>query len=81
MTLMLNLPIEVEQRLQSEARKHGLEADEYVLRLIERQLPTRESSAKKEALEKIFADMEEGLPMGGPPYPSREEIYEERTGR
>jgi hypothetical protein len=43
MTLMIDLPPELESRLREEAAKNGLEASQYVLRLIERQLPSESS--------------------------------------
>lgn len=39
MTLVIDLPPELEDRLRQEAAKHGLETADYALRLIERQLP------------------------------------------
>ena len=32
-------------------------------------------------LKRIQQRMEQGIPLGGPPYPTREEIYEERLRR
>ena len=39
MTLMIDLPADVESRLKTEAERHGLEPREYARRLIEAGLP------------------------------------------
>jgi hypothetical protein len=46
MTLMLDLPPELEDRLVREAQKRGISASEYTLRLIEQQLPPRHEEKK-----------------------------------
>ena len=44
MTLTIDLPPELESRLREEAAKQGLEAADYALQLIQRQLPSRAAS-------------------------------------
>ena len=39
MTLMLQLPPELEQRLTQEAKRHGLSPDAYTLQLLDKSLP------------------------------------------
>jgi hypothetical protein len=46
MTLMLDLPPELEERLLREAERQGRSASEYTLRLIEQQLPPRHEEKK-----------------------------------
>jgi hypothetical protein len=39
--------------------------------------------ARREAAQRLFALLKEGIPFGGPPYPKREELYDRvhRFGR
>lgn len=46
MTLTINLDPDLETRLLREAEQHGLTADEYVRRLLEQQLPSRQEGTK-----------------------------------
>jgi hypothetical protein len=46
MTLMIELPPELENRLRAIATQHGLDATDYVLRLIEQNLPAPEATGK-----------------------------------
>jgi len=38
--------------------------------------PAEPSREREEARERMLNQMREGIPLGGPPYPTREEIYE-----
>jgi hypothetical protein len=55
MTLTIDLPPELEDRLLREAERQGLSASEYTLRLIEQQLPPRHE-AKKSLWETLTPD-------------------------
>jgi hypothetical protein len=46
MTLTIDLPPELEDRLLREAERQGLSASEYTLRLIEQQLPPQQEERK-----------------------------------
>jgi hypothetical protein len=46
MTLTIDLPPDLEDRLLREAARQGLSASEYTLRLIEQQLPPRQEEKK-----------------------------------
>jgi hypothetical protein len=46
MTLTIDLPPELEDRLLREAERQGISASEYTLRLIEQQLPPRQEERK-----------------------------------
>ena len=37
-----------------------------------------DEAQRLKAVERLLASMEEGLPIGGPPYPTREELHERR---
>jgi len=43
--------------------------------------PAADSAVKKAAIERMLKRMDSGMNLGGGPYPTREEIYEERTKR
>ncbi len=40
---------------------------------------TAQECLRQKAVKKVLEDMRKGLDLGGPPYPTREEIYEDRT--
>jgi len=42
MTLTLHLPLELEQRLTQEAKRHGLALDAYTLQLLDKSLPPKD---------------------------------------
>jgi hypothetical protein len=46
MTLTIELPPDLENRLRQEAEKHGVDAGELARRLIERQLPAQQTEPK-----------------------------------
>jgi hypothetical protein len=50
MTLQIELPPEVEQRLQREADRHGLGAVDYARRLIEHGLPPADDDQRRAAI-------------------------------
>lgn len=50
MTLTLNLPPDLEQRLQQEAKRHGLPPDQYTLQLLEKNLPSNDEERRKELI-------------------------------
>jgi hypothetical protein len=56
MTLTLNLPPELEQRLTDEAQRKGLSADECALELLEKQLLPRDARADLVALLQSWID-------------------------
>jgi hypothetical protein len=56
MTLTLNLPPELEERLTDEARRQGLSADEYALDLLEKHLPPKDARAELVALLQSWID-------------------------
>ena len=47
MTLTLHLPLELEQRLTQEAKRHGLALDAYTLQLLDKSLPPMERQNKR----------------------------------
>jgi len=50
MTLTLNLPHDLEERLQHEAERQGLPADTLTLQLLDQYLPSNEAQGKLTAL-------------------------------
>jgi hypothetical protein len=54
MTLTIDLPPDLEERLRREAEKHGLTASEYTRHLIEQQLPPQ--AARKSLWETLTPD-------------------------
>ena len=63
MTLTLTLPRGLEQRLAQEARRSGVSADEYALRLLERSLAT--PNDHKALIGLLQSWIDEGVPTGG----------------
>lgn len=59
MTLMLDLPPELEQRLVRQATQHGLSADEYALQLLERHLPSDDPRSELVALLQSWIDADD----------------------
>jgi hypothetical protein len=51
MTLTINIPQEIEQRLQTAAARLGIDAEEYARRLIEQSLPPAMQSVDRATLE------------------------------
>lgn len=47
MTLIINIPPELESRLQKEASRKGVALDEYARMLLEEQLPPRDDQASR----------------------------------
>ncbi len=39
-------------------------------------LPAEDAQAREALRQQAFAQMKEGIDLGGPPYPKREELYE-----
>jgi hypothetical protein len=58
MTLTLNLPLDLERRLQHEAERQGLPADALTLQLLDQHLPFKESRGK--LVELLQSWIEEG---------------------
>jgi hypothetical protein len=56
MTLTLNLPSELEQRLTEEARRQGLGADQLMLRLLDEHLPPGDERPNLAALLQSWID-------------------------
>jgi hypothetical protein len=56
MTLTLNLPPELEERLTDEASRQGLSADAYALDLLEKHLPPKDARAQLVALLQSWID-------------------------
>lgn len=56
MTVTLNLPPELEQRLRQEADRRGLTADEFTLQLLDRHFPSRERRLKAVAILQSWLD-------------------------
>ena len=50
MTLTLNLPAELEQRLKIEAQRNGLAAEDFTLQLLEKQLPSQKREDRRKEL-------------------------------
>ena len=48
MTVTLDLPPEIEKRIQTEAARQSLGVEEYLLRLVERAVPDAEEAARRE---------------------------------
>jgi hypothetical protein len=48
MTVTLNLPPEIEKRVQTEAARQSLGVEEYLLRLVETAVPDEEEAARRE---------------------------------
>ena len=59
MDVTLNLNPELGQRLQREARKHGVSADEYTLRLLDRHVPNYGKTAALMALLQSWIEEED----------------------
>ena len=59
MDVTLNLTPELGHRLQRAARKHGVSADEYMLRLLDRQLPGDGQAATLVSLLQSWIDEED----------------------
>ncbi|MEA2599787.1 MAG: hypothetical protein QOF89_779 [Acidobacteriota bacterium] len=58
MTLTLNLPLDLEKRLQHEAERQGLPADALTLQLLDQHLPSKEPRGK--LVELLQSWIEEG---------------------
>ena len=58
MTLMLDLPADLESRLRLEAEKRGMEPESFALSLIEEQLVSRDVSPS-DSLARLFAQWNE----------------------
>jgi hypothetical protein len=56
MTLVLNIPPDLEERLAEEARRAGISTADYAVRALERQIPTGDRSAKLVALLQSWID-------------------------
>jgi hypothetical protein len=59
MTLTVTLPTDLEQRLQQEATRTGLPADELTLRLLDQHLPPKDRGARLGALLQSWIDDED----------------------
>lgn len=59
MTLTLDIPPDLERRLNHEAEKLGLRAQEYTLRLLSQHLPAKDRSARAVDLLQSWIDDEE----------------------
>jgi hypothetical protein len=44
--------------------------------LLPADVPTNEKPDREEIRRRVFARMKEGIDLGGPPYPSREELHD-----
>jgi hypothetical protein len=89
MTLSIDLPRELEERLLREAAKHGLSVSEYAVRLIEQQLPPQQQERKslwetlapeewKQAFEEYLASHDPTKPPLPPEAFERASFYGER---
>jgi hypothetical protein len=56
MTLVLNIPPHLEERLAEEARRAGISTADYALRALERQIPAIDRRAKLTALLQSWID-------------------------
>jgi hypothetical protein len=84
MTVILDLKPEIEQRVKAEANAHGLSVQDYILNVLERDMPREDSfamTASPEEWVKAFKDWIRHFPE----HPilsdeaiSRESIYRER---
>jgi hypothetical protein len=60
MTLMLDLPVETEQRLTEEARRRGMNVADYALKLIEEAVPCGCDPVTIEQLDSLLDEVAEG---------------------
>lgn len=60
MTLTLTLPSNIEQRLQQEAKRQGLPADEYAVQLLNEHLPVQDKREELVAILQSWIDEEDG---------------------
>ncbi len=64
MTLTINIPQEIEQRLKTAATRLGLDEAEYATRLIEQSLPPVSQSVDQATLD-LLASWDAGFPLRG----------------
>jgi hypothetical protein len=60
MTFVLKLPADLEQRLQQEAQRRGLSADQVTLRLLDENLPAKSQSSAVGTLLQSWIDENDG---------------------
>ena len=65
MTLQLNLPTELEERLRQEAERQGLAPDAVTLQLLDQHLPKPSDDHRAAAIAMLHQWMEEDAPTAG----------------
>lgn len=60
MTLTLQLPTELERRLQEEAKRQGKAAEQYTLELLDQHLPSSDADRRQKAIALLRSWREEG---------------------